>query len=67
MSETPWKKILIAGIGAAGAAAILYYLMKEEPKKEVAGTGKQGRSCSWEVEGGGTLEGECTADPEGDH
>jgi hypothetical protein len=34
MSETPWKKILIAGIGAAGAAAILYYLMKEEPKKK---------------------------------
>jgi len=35
MSETSWKKIALAGLGAAGAAAILYYLMKEEPKKKL--------------------------------
>lgn len=35
MSEMPWKKIAIAGLGAAGAAAILYCLTKEEPKKKL--------------------------------
>jgi len=32
MAESQWKKAMVVGLGAAGVAAVLYYLMKAEPK-----------------------------------
>lgn len=34
MAEASWKKAMIAGLGAAGVAAVLYYLMKDDSKKK---------------------------------
>lgn len=41
MAESPWKHLALAGLGAAGTSAVLYYLLKEQPKKvEVSGRGR---------------------------
>jgi len=46
MSEPAWKKALIAGLGVAGAAAVLYYLLKDEPKKEKKGLDSKDASAA---------------------